>query len=179
MLKCGDRSCAGHLIGRLLCMDCRVKPGNDEIENRSRDAIRARVLSTPSQTHRAARGPVRLRPVVGPAFVQIIRSERTKQKGSGTPKGACPTVRAERARSRIQRDALASRRSTAALARGTAHPQGSVSGHASWDSAGALGPIRPPQPGGGDLTLLHGRYPRRACPSPANAPRTPVVVPAG
>jgi hypothetical protein len=69
---------------------------------------------------------------------------------------------------RVQRDAHAFRRSTAALARGTIHPQGSASGHASWDLAGAFGPVRPPQPGSGDLALLRGRYPRRkTCPSPA------------
>jgi hypothetical protein len=27
-------------------MDCRVKPGNDDVESRSRDAMRARVLPT-------------------------------------------------------------------------------------------------------------------------------------
>ena len=37
---------------------------------------------------------------------------------------------------------------------------------ASWDAAGALGPVRPPQPGGGDLTRLHGRYPGRKKPVP-------------
>ena len=74
----------------------------------------------------------------------------------------------------------ACRRSTAALAKGTIHPQGSASGHASWDLAGALDPVRPPQPGGGDLTPLHGRYPRRKNLSQSSeAPRTPVIVPAG
>ncbi len=46
-------------------------------------------------------------------------------------------------------------------------PQGSASGHASWDLAGAFDPVRAPQPGGGDQATLHGHYPRRACPSPA------------
>jgi hypothetical protein len=31
--------------------------------------------------------------------------------------------------------------------------------------SGAFGPQRPPQPGGGDLALCHGRYPRRNNPS--------------
>jgi len=57
--------------------------------------------------------------------------------------------------------ALACRRSTAALARGTAGPQGSASGHVSRDQSGALDPIRPPRPGSGDLAHLRGRYPRR------------------
>ena len=55
--------------------------------------------------------------------------------------------------------------------RGQLVAQGSASGHASGDSAGALDPVRPPQPGGGDLTLLHGRYPRPTCPSPASTSR--------
>ena len=60
--------------------------------------------------------------------------------------------------------APASRRSTAVLARGSARPQGSASGHVSCDLAGAFGPVSPPQPGGGDHRLLHGRYPRRPVP---------------
>ena len=60
--------------------------------------------------------------------------------------------------------ALASRRSTAVLAKGSARPQGSASGHVSCDLAGASGPQSPPQPGGGDLAPLRGRYPRRPVP---------------
>jgi hypothetical protein len=44
-------------------------------------------------------------------------------------------------------DARTFRRSTAALAKGTFVAQGSASGHASWDPAGALDPVRPPRPG--------------------------------
>jgi hypothetical protein len=36
--------------------------------------------------------------------------------------------------------------------------------------AGAFDPVSPPQPGGGDLALLHGRYPRRAIPVTARHP---------
>jgi hypothetical protein len=43
--------------------------------------------------------------------------------------------------------APASRRSTAALAQGTVHPQGAVSGHASWDAAGAFDPDGRPNRG--------------------------------
>jgi len=35
---------------RLCRMDCRVKPGNDEIKIRSRDAMRARGLHTTTTT---------------------------------------------------------------------------------------------------------------------------------
>jgi hypothetical protein len=98
------------------------------------------------------------------------------KKGSGTPKGAglnSATVVA----ARVQRDALAFRRSTAALANGTAAPKGSASGHASWDSAGAAYLARPNV----------GRTIKRCCtgvtrPSlsqSSEAPRTPVIVPAG
>jgi hypothetical protein len=46
-------------------------------------------------------------------------------------------------------------------------PRLSASGHASRDSAGALDPVSPPQPGGGDFAPLRGCYPRRTCLSPA------------
>ena len=62
---------------------------------------------------------------------------------------------------RALRSALASRRPTAALARETVGPQGSASGHASGEQSGAFSPVRPLQPGSGDLALFHGRYPRR------------------
>jgi hypothetical protein len=29
------------------CRDCRVKPGNDDVRDRSRDAVRTRVIVTP------------------------------------------------------------------------------------------------------------------------------------
>jgi hypothetical protein len=67
------------------------------------------------------------------------------------------------ARPRIQRDAHVCRRSTAVLARGTAHPQGSASGQASWDAAGALDPLRPLQSGSGDLA--RGVSPARPVPA--------------
>ena len=65
------------------------------------------------------------------------------------------------ARGALLRSALASRRPTAALARETAGPQGSASGHASGEQSGAFSPVRPLQPGSGDLALFHGHYPRR------------------
>jgi hypothetical protein len=38
MLKCGERNRAANISEPSLSMDCRVKPGKDEIKNRSRDA---------------------------------------------------------------------------------------------------------------------------------------------
>jgi hypothetical protein len=75
--------------------------------------------------------------------------------------------------------AHACRRSTAVLARGTAHPRGSASGHASWDLAGAFDPHGRPNRGSGDLAPLHGYYPRRNLSQSSEAPRAPVIVPAG
>ena len=36
--------------------------------------------------------------------------------------------------------------------------------------SGAFGPVRPPQPGGGDLAPFHGRYPRRKTKQPVPVP---------
>ena len=38
--------------------------------------------------------------------------------------------------------------------------------------SGAFDPVRPPQPGGGDLALLHGCYPRRTNPRTVSTSRT-------
>ncbi len=89
-----------------------------------------------------------------------------------------PSVRASR-RGGAPSGAPASRRSTAVLAKGTFVTQSSASGHASWDAAGTFGPVRPPQPGGGDLARIRGRYPRQNLSQSSEAPRAPVLVPAG
>ena len=52
-------------------------------------------------------------------------------------------------------------------------------GQASWDAAGTLDPVSPPQPGGGDLALLHGHDTRAVLSQSSEAPRAPVVMPAG
>jgi hypothetical protein len=39
-------------------MDCRVKPGNDDMKTRSRDAIRARVLPKPKHLVTTGLDPV-------------------------------------------------------------------------------------------------------------------------
>ena len=72
---------------------------------------------------------------------------------------------------RALRSALASRRPTAALARRLS-PSGSASGHASGEQSGAFSPLRPLQPGSGDLALFHGRYPRRTDRPTASTSRT-------
>ena len=75
------------------------------------------------------------------------RTERKKQQGSRTPTDASSEA-APAGAARTLRGALACRRSTAALARETAGPQGSASGHASRD-----GPER---------SILYGRSNRGA-----------------
>jgi hypothetical protein len=92
---------------------------------------------------------------------QIMRQE----EGGGAPKGASSLKSAPhrevlpltcaRARKRIQRDALAFRRSTAALARGF-RPAGSTPGHASWDAVQA-GVTRPFLSQSRDCTSRIGR----------------------
>ena len=75
------------------------------------------------------------------------------QEGEAERRETRRQTRALRARGALLRSALASRRPTAALARETAGPQGPAPGHASEEQSGAFDPVRPPQPGGGDLAL--------------------------
>ena len=137
--------------------------------------LRAGCLLGPSNT---AKSPVRGTLCLFPLPLKQKEAERRQAQSpvsascdAALPPSLPSRSRAARRRARWRgrkgRRQHACRRSTAALAKGTIHPKGSASGHASWDSAGAFDPVRPPQPGGGDLALLHGRYPRRACPSPA------------
>ena len=88
-----------------------------------------------------------------------------REKGSGTPVDAdpYPPHPAVRLCLRLGKQ-LACRRSTRGSRQRDSRPQGSASGHVSCDLAGAFGPESPPQPGGGDLAPLHGRYPRRPVP---------------
>jgi hypothetical protein len=39
MLKCGEQNLAANTSEPAVSMDCRVKPGNDDMESRSRDAF--------------------------------------------------------------------------------------------------------------------------------------------
>jgi len=51
-------------------------------------------------------------------------------------------------------------------------PEAPASGQASWDVAGALGPVGLSQPGGRDFALLHGRYPRPPVPVQCSTSRS-------
>jgi hypothetical protein len=75
--------------------------------------------------------------------------------------------------------ALACRRSTTALARGTAGPQGSASGHASCDSAGAFGSTTPAPTGGRRPRAAPRALPAAGLSQSSGAPHAPVVMPAG
>src|SRR5665213_2182461 len=84
---------------------------------------------------------------------------RLQTKGKRNAERRAVTTRALRARGALLRSALASRRPTAALARGTAGPQGSAPGHASGDSPERS--ILWTANRGEDRAHLHGCYPRR------------------
>ena len=98
------------------------------------------------------------------ALASSIRS-REREKGSGTPVDADPYPPHPAMRLCLPlRKQLACRRSTRGSRQRDFRPQGSASGHASWDAAGACDPLIALP--GEERTPLHGRYPRRACPSP-------------
>jgi hypothetical protein len=102
--------------------------GEDAL-SRSRGAIFARAPSFPA--NHVVFGASLLRH----PWVSLRSTQATDIRGSGTPRDACLDPR-RAARGALSRSALASRRPTAALARETAGPQGSASGHASGDSPG-------------------------------------------
>ncbi len=86
----------------------------------------------------------------------------TKKEG-GTPADVSSNLRA------IGRGARpAGRARLSAFHRGScrwaSRPAGATSGQASWVRGGTFDPVRPRQPGHGDLTLLNGRYPRPPVP---------------
>jgi hypothetical protein len=100
-----------------------------------------------------------------------------KQKGSGTPVDADPYPPHPAVRLCVPlRKQLACRRSTRGSRQRDFRPQGSASGHASWDAAGAYDPLIALP--GEERTTLHGRYPRRACPSPVKHLTRRSIVPA-
>ena len=131
--------------------------------------------------------------IASPFAMLGVAMTKTKRE-SGTPRDACFND------PRPSRDAAALQGLPAAQAlrgnpggsarlsafhrgsrQGDVGPQGSASGHVSRDQSGTSGPVRPPQPGSGDLALLHGRYPRRKeknLSQSSEAPRAPVIVPA-
>ena len=80
-------------------MDCRVKPGNDDVRKRSRDAVRTRVIVTASNKATKAfalRTDLRQSmPAVDTGILTIRASSSPKnlrtngrKQGSGTPRDA-------------------------------------------------------------------------------------------
>ena len=133
------------------------RAGEDE-RHRSRGALRARVMPTPGtisaplpifvRLHRRwNRLHHNLRGVPTNSKLQGLRrlaprddkKAMTRKRKRNAERRQFPTAASVDA-ARVQRDALASRRSTAALAREIIRPRGSVSGQASCDLAGTPGP---------------------------------------
>ncbi len=150
MPKCSERNRAASSSKPRHCMDCRVKPGNDDAGERSRDAIRVGVWSG---------GEVR----IGKVRFALPHSPLAfvfphKRRGGGTPANADPYPPHLAMRLALFWSALICRRSTTAPPQGVFHPKGSASGQASWDAV-CTGVTR--------LRLSQSR----------DAPPTPVVMP--
>ncbi len=135
--------------------------GEVKIRNHSRDAIRARVMPTPLEKPPSEQDRVTPQAAVEPAFGSIMPN---KQKGSGTPAGALVHPPRLTGAARAQRSALACRRSTTALARGT-HASQRLSFGPGFAGRGA--------------DKRRGFSPPAPCPGYSDAPRAPVIVPAG
>ena len=169
-----------------------VKPGHDDMKYRSRGAFCVRGLfdAYPRSRSPAERSDIRERRCgfsFGPGFRcahrgyeerkkdkkekerRETRSHERRHRGRTLP---LPRLRARRAS--IGRDALASRRSIAALA-GRFSPSGAAPGQASWDVAGARN-LMDRQPGRRSRAVSRALA-VPACPSPEAAPLTPTVVP--
>ena len=144
-------------------MDCRIKSGNDAnngISFSRRDRARA------MPRHYEIRS--RMKPA-GPAFgrpddrLRAIRATTLrKKKGKRNAGRRTSMSRIERMRPRVQRDALACRRSTTALTAATERRRSAP--------ANALP---------GMERVRHGRYPFPAILQCSGLPRRPVIVPAG
>ena len=136
-----------------------LAPRNDKIKIRSRGAIFCRRCRLANCFALACRFRV-ARETLASSF----RSPE-REKGSGTPVDADPYPPHPALRLCLPLGKqLACRRSTRGSRQRDFRPQGSASGHASWDAAGACDPLIALP--GEERTPLHGRYPRRACPSP-------------
>src|SRR5579883_2473769 len=85
-----------------------------------------------------------------------------KKKEAERRKTQVRTTAPSEGAARARRGALAFRRSTAALAQGSRRPEGAATGQASWATA--------PRSAG---------FPAGGLPTSSDAPRTPVIVPAG
>ncbi len=171
--------------------------GEMKMHSRSRRAIRARVMPTPSSRTIAACDRRQTFPAVAAGWLRSLWCtnadtssslrgvERRSNPGAGCMKrwiaslslATTKETKKEAERRKAQTSNHRALRCGAAPAgaarlsafhRGSRQrdvgPQGSASGHASWDLAGAFDPVRPPQPGGGNLAPLHGIT--RAAPVP-------------
>ena len=150
----------GHVKGLPFSSSTAIAGAKDEF-SRSRGAIfvRARVLCP---TMLLTASPLALFPEFPCAH------PGRKQRGSGTPRDASSQP-APCGHGAPLAGALASRRPTAALARGTAGPQGSAPGHASGDSPERS--ILWTANRGEDRARLHGCYPRRTNPRTVSTSR--------
>ncbi len=130
------------------------------LRGRKREIVLA-MRSHPSFANFAARDLRQTLPAVGPVWSRSSRRTDESKKGSGTPKGAVPSSAPCGAALRLS-GAHASRRSTAVLAQGTIHPKGSAQAR-----------LR------GRRRQTRRVAPANAAPSSSDAPRAPVIVPAG
>jgi hypothetical protein len=180
-------------------MDCRIKSGNDEIEDRSRDAFQHPSYAKPFHETRRHRviavrrtasfhlsfpgGPCRneagKRSVESAAQASLPHDERKKRTGKKSRKRNADRRKALlprhfRARPRLEREAHICRRSTAALARETlvskAQRQARLPGTRQERSVLYARPNR----GAKTLRSSLRALPALACPSPARhlAPRS-------
>jgi hypothetical protein len=67
-------------------MDCRVKPGNDDVRDRSRDAYASEACLPPRPKRRFAPRQQRVIPKSGVRFSDEITR---RNEGGEAPKGAC------------------------------------------------------------------------------------------
>ena len=113
----------------------------------------------------AERNPGTIRKLQCPSRITLRSIRATKKKGSGTPADAVVQVPhasgvrgAPRIKSACADPSAVGRARLPAFHHGSRQRESSSLrlslGQASWDSAGALDPVRPPQPGGGDLAQL-------------------------
>ena len=97
---------------------------------------------------------------------------RPQTKGKRNAERRVVTTRALRARGALLRSALASRRRHRGSCQGDSWSPRLCTRPCFGRQSGAFDPVRPPQPGGGDLALLHGCYPRRTNPRTVSTSRT-------
>ncbi len=152
-------------------MDCRVKPGNDDMRNPSRDALASEFPSPPRFKNRRLleggeapkgacqplpRSNQQTSPSADASVAAARHADKCTQSAHSSACGARPPSGA----------------STAALARDF-DIAGSASGHASWDADKCV--IRK----SGYRLKSRRALPTLSCPSPVTAPHASAVVPRG